>query len=81
MTTVRPITFHHIPVDIFINHEVVLYWHCCMCHYLARIAIYGNHMRHSKHCQFFILIQVDLVPHIGSTVWDWIEVPQALQHK
>ena len=63
----------YLPVNFLIDCNVVLYRHNRESGDICTVSINGNYFRHAISCQFFILIQVDLMSEILSEVRDWIE--------
>ena len=64
-----------VPVNILIDQNIVLHWHCCKSHNLSAIAITCTDFSQSIHCQFFILVHVQFVTKIVSMVRIGIGLP------
>lgn len=69
---VTPLT-GYLLVNFLIDCNVVLYRHNRESGDIWTVSINGNYFRHAISCQFFILIQVDLMSEILSEVRNWIE--------
>ena len=64
-----------VPVNILIDQNIALHWHCCKSHNLSTIAITCTDFSQSIHCQFFILVHVQFVTKIVSMVRIGIGLP------
>ena len=64
-----------VPVNILIDKNIVLHWHCCKSHNLSTTAIICTDFSQSIHCQFFILVHVQFVTKIVNMVRIRIGLP------
>ena len=67
-----------VPVNILIDQNIVLHWHCRKSHNLSAIAITCTDFSQSIHCQFFILVHVQFVTKIVSMVRIGIGLPSSV---
>lgn len=66
---------YYLLIKMLVNKRVVLHRKRCKPDNHTRVSINGTHMSHSEEYKLFVLVDVDFVTEILSTIWNRIGLP------